>query len=291
MTKRNRQEESRSRLEQARYREEALPGDDAYMHRYQYPTKEAGAGQEHVDDTEGNREDDELKSGQFSEPGDPFYRSPAYYSGTSTLTMSYEQRGVAPWGPAAVVLLQGPMYTEDRFWPLLGDYEMEIRKYFLQIGLELHFDREEGYAYLRQMEPEEGDEGQLPRMIRRIPLSYEMTLLLVLLREWLDEYELSDDRSSELHITGMGLKERLGLFLEGHQKQSRFYRNIEKHVRQARELGYLSLEHGGTHFDEARFTVKRILKAKIAADELEEIKARLLTYLPRDASQPDPSTG
>lgn len=200
--------------------------------------------------------------------------------------MSYQDRGVAPYAAAAVALLQGPIYTEDRVWQLMLDYEMELRNHFVKMGLELQCDREEGYAFLRQMEPEEGDEGSLPRLVRRIPLSFELTMLLVLLREWLDEFETQEDRSSELRVTGKAIRERIGLFLEKDARHSRLSRNLDKYLRQAREMGYLVLVEGGEDLEQARFTVKRILKAKIGVDELQEIKARLITY-----TQLSPSTG
>jgi len=43
------------------------------------------------------------------------------------------------------------------------------------------FDEAEGYAFIRQIEPLEGE--RVPRLVQGRPLNYETTLLLVFLRE------------------------------------------------------------------------------------------------------------
>ena len=79
-------------------------------------------------------------------------------------------------------LLGGPLYLEDgELWEVLLRDEIEIGLYFRQIGLDLVVDREEGFAFLRQLEPR--GEERVPRLIRRQKLTYPATLLLVCLRD------------------------------------------------------------------------------------------------------------
>lgn len=216
--------------------------------------------------------------GSGLEPASDFPAGETPHSGTTAFWMNDTHTGMAPYIGAAVGLLQGPLYAEDKHWSTLIDYEMEVRQYFRKIGLELIVEREEGYAFLRQIELEETDEEHIPRLVRRVPLSFEVTLLLVLLREWLEEFEV-DGQGAELTISGQAIKERIGLLLEGDTNQLRLQKNLEKYIRQVRELGFLHQVEEGRQLDESRFVVKRILKARITADQLTEIRERMREYL------------
>jgi len=106
---------------------------------------------------------------------------------------------VAPYAAVVMKLLQGPLYHDDTTtWNLLLQYAEQVRVYCAQISLELQFHEEDGFAYLRQaeIEHEEGDPLTLPRLTRRIPLSYHVTLLCVLLREQLLQFEANNLESS-----------------------------------------------------------------------------------------------
>ena len=60
------------------------------------------------------------------------------------------------------------------------------------LGLELIVDEAEGYAYLRQRAAVEG-EAELPRLVARRPLGFQVSLLLVLLRKKLAESDAQGD--------------------------------------------------------------------------------------------------
>src|SRR6266849_4561853 len=95
---------------------------------------------------------------------------------------------ITPYAPAVIRLLQGPLYSDDATaWKLLVQHSDQIRNYCGQMGLELLLHEEDGFAYLRQPEWED-DEGrsiELPRLTRRQPLSRDVSMLCVLLREQL----------------------------------------------------------------------------------------------------------
>jgi Domain of unknown function (DUF4194) len=110
---------------------------------------------------------------------------------------------VAPYAAVVMKLLQGPLYQDDAPWNLLLQYREQVRLYFAQMGLELQFYEEDGFAYVRQpeIEDDEGNHLDLPRLTRRIQLSYHVTLLCVLLREQLLQFEVSNLESAACILT------------------------------------------------------------------------------------------
>ena len=179
----------------------------------------------------------------------------------------------APFAPVVIELLQGVLYHDDtKHWDLLLRYEASVRDYVGKIGLALHLDETDGYAYLRQPEQENEDDVSLPRLTHRHPLSFNLTLLGVLLRERLQTFETSGSASRELVLSKDDIYEMMRLFLEEHTDESRLLRKIDRYIRQAEDVGFLK-ERGGT--DEKRYEVRRVLKAKFSADTLAALKAKL----------------
>ncbi len=65
-----------------------------------------------------------------------------------------------PYAPATIRLMQGIMYVEDKqTWDIVVNYQAEIKKYLQVIGLEVYVDEAEGYAFVKQKEPAEGEES------------------------------------------------------------------------------------------------------------------------------------
>src|SRR5439155_27262697 len=92
-------------------------------------------------------------------------------------------------------LLHQPIYREDgSLWESLRAERDAVAHYFRQIGQEVVVDEAEGYAFLRQTEPEGGD--VVPRVGRRQSLGYTATLLLVCLREELARFDAAPDDST-----------------------------------------------------------------------------------------------
>lgn len=91
---------------------------------------------------------------------------------------------------SAIRLMQGVVYQEIDAWDDLVRHQGAVRDHFAVVGLEVVIDDDEGYAYLRTAETPEGEDA-LPRVIRRRSLTYADSLLLVLLRKRLAEFDLS----------------------------------------------------------------------------------------------------
>ena len=134
----------------------------------------------------------------------------AHQSGTAY--MPHVAR-VQPWARCAARLLRGPLFDdEEELWHKLSIYKTELIMWFEQIAVELIIDQRDGYAYLKQLELD--DKGNTVGLVQRRPLSYEVTLLCVILRKMLDEFELNDTSNRNLYITRKLLRVELETFFK-----------------------------------------------------------------------------
>lgn len=176
-----------------------------------------------------------------------------------------------------IKLLQDVLYDEEKTtWSDLLTYQIPVRDYFAKIGLELHLDEREGFAFLRQVEEEE---SKLPRLVRRTPLSYEVTLLCVLLREILEEFDVKDIESRKCFVSAKELQEKIEIFFKESPNKVRLLERFDKTIQSAARLGFLKeteQENGKT--EDVRYEVRRIIKAKITHEKLEEIRQKLGAY-------------
>lgn len=183
---------------------------------------------------------------------------------------------IAPYAAVIIKLFQDVVYQEDvANWDLLLRHVTPIREYFGKIGLELQLHETEGFAYLHQPDDDTDDEVSLPRLVRRDKLSYEVTLLGVLLREKLLQFEASGSTSPRLILPKDEIHEMLRLFFKDHTNEVRLMRDFDISVNKMVELGFLKRLTGA---DNNLFEVRRILKAKFSADTLVEIKQKLQAH-------------
>ncbi|HXR65715.1 MAG TPA: DUF4194 domain-containing protein [Ktedonobacteraceae bacterium] len=185
---------------------------------------------------------------------------------------------IAPFAPAVIRLLQGPLYSDDATpWKILVQYYDQVRLYCGQIGLELQLHEEDGYAYLRQPEWED-DEGhaiELPRLTRRQPLSRDVSMLCVLLREQLLLFETGSVGGSACLLSREQIRELLLPALPERNNELLLQKRIDSLIERVAELGFLKKV---TRLGQDYFELRRILKAKINADQLVELKERLLKH-------------
>src|SRR5258708_37038389 len=78
--------------------------------------------------------------------------------------------------------------ADPGLWQSLLGLHARVRDHIAVLGLELILDEAEGYAYLRQRPTPDG-EPELPRLVPRRQLGYPVSLLLVLLRKKLAEFD------------------------------------------------------------------------------------------------------
>lgn len=183
-----------------------------------------------------------------------------------------------PFREAAFVkarLFRDPMYRADdpEQWAILRSNLDEIRGFFRQVGQEVVFDEGEGYAFIRQIEPQA--EERVPRLVQKRPINYETTLLLVFLREELDRFESSGTDSARLVRSREQLRSLVAPYLRETTDRARDRDKLDEAINRLVSLGFLRRQ-GGADMEE--FQVMRIVKARFGPGELESVKERLFRY-------------
>jgi hypothetical protein len=178
-----------------------------------------------------------------------------------------------PFAPLVLKLLQGVVYQDDKLWEQLLADAVPIGRHFSDIGLRLHLDEGEGYAYLTQPVGE-GNAGILPRLIRRIPLTYEATILCVLLRESLQQFDAHSPDEFRHVLSYSQIQHRMSDFLPEQNDEERLRRQISNAIGQVEKIGFLKKLNTPTDMENS-YEVRRIIKAKISADELVDIRNKL----------------
>ncbi len=180
-----------------------------------------------------------------------------------------------PYAQVAVKLLQGAVYDDDKVWNDLLQYQIHLKQYFDKIAMDLVVERKDGYAYLTQSPIDE--DGNTIGLVRRMPLQYELTLLCVLLRKLIDDFESSNTEQRNLYISHKRIKEELEIFFKETPNKVKLIRELDTYISQAEKtLGFLKRINKETAIkDEIQYEVRRIVKAKITNDKLEEFKRNL----------------
>lgn len=173
---------------------------------------------------------------------------------------------------SAIRLMQGVVYQETDAWDDLVRHQGAVRDHFAVVGLEVVIDDDEGYAYLRTADTPEGEDA-LPRVIRRRSLTYADSLLLVLLRKRLAEFESSGD-PGQLVLTHDEIVEMIQLFLARSTDEAREAHQVDASINRLVGMGFLRQlkDRKGT------WEVRRILKAYVDAETLSDFSAKLAEY-------------
>lgn len=188
-----------------------------------------------------------------------------------------------PYAGAVLKLLKGPVnYDLDpKEWEQISTYQTDLKKYFDKIGLHLVLDSDDGFAYLYQ--PSGDDDSGLPRITRRIPLPFDVTLLCVLLREKLAEQTIEDVNMANL-LKKEDIYEMLNPFYPKTQNEAVQHREFDRLITKILELGFLRrIEKEKSEF----YQIEKIIKVRVRAEELNSIKARLLENNDRKTLQDD----
>lgn len=177
-------------------------------------------------------------------------------------------------GPVLIALFQGVLYREsaEQAWQALLDLQARVRDYCGIVGLELILDDAEGYAYLRQRTPAP-ESPELPRLVQRRALSYPVSLVLVLLRRKLAEFDATGG-DTRLVVSRDDVVDQIRLFLPDTANEARLLDRIDTHLGKVVELGFLRRLRG----QEGQYEVRRILKAFVDAQWLDEFSQRMQAY-------------
>lgn len=174
-----------------------------------------------------------------------------------------------------VHLFRGVVHREENEarWNLVERYEARIQDYVSVLGLELVFDPDAGYAFLRMQETEAEESPELPRLVARRRLSFQVSLILALLRRRLAEHDAlsGEDR---LVLDRGDVLEMVRTFMPEGTSEARVDDRITANLKRVADLGFIRfLDDAGE-----RIEVKRILAAFVDAQWLREFEQRLHEY-------------
>lgn len=180
------------------------------------------------------------------------------------------------FAPLAIRLFKGVIYEEDtRLWSdLVKVHESQLRAYFAQIGLQLIVNRNEGFAFLRQQTAvPDTNTAPLPRLMHRRTLTLDQSILCVLLRECIEEYTVNDSASREPILNLREIRAMVELFFRERTTHQRFLKDVKKTVKEVKDMGFLEIvgQDNPLNEDDTRYRIKRILKAFVDADELQQL--------------------
>jgi len=187
------------------------------------------------------------------------------------------QNKIMPYTPVVIKLLQGTVFDEEKkTWNELLLYQKPVRDYLGQIGIHLHLDESDGFAFLTQPDTDD-KESRMPRLVRRMPLSYEVTQLLVILRGCLEEFDVTTTDSSKCFITRQEIVEKIELLFKEKADKVKLLSKFDAYINQVITFGFLkAVEIREAEEDhDRRYEIRRVIKAKINNEKLEEIKENL----------------
>src|SRR5258708_1580053 len=145
--------------------------------------------------------------------------------------------------------------SDPVLWQSLIGIQARVRDYVACLGLDLVLDEAEGFAYLRQRPAEEGA-TELPRLVPRRQLGYQVSLMLALLRTKLAEFDAT--RGEARLILGRDhIVEMMRVFLAETANPVRLHDRIGADINRVVDMGFLRRLRGTND----RFEVRRILKA------------------------------
>lgn len=182
-----------------------------------------------------------------------------------------EEQAVAT---AIIELMRGVVYREhaEGTWGTLDRHAGLVRDHFEAIGVDVVVDDTEGYAYLRSQD-EDADAEPLPRLVKRRSLTYNVSLLLVLLRKRLVEFETTGSEG-KLVLSREAVVEMLRVFLGESTNEARVIDRVDTTIRQVADLGFLRQLRGQPD----HWEVRRILKAYVDAQTLSDYAGKLREY-------------
>lgn len=193
-----------------------------------------------------------------------------------------------------IPLLKSVLYRDEdlQAWTALLKLQARVRDYVGVLALDLVLDEAEGYAFLRSRAVPYEDAPKLPRLVARRPLSFQVSLLLALLRKKLAEFDASGG-DTRLILSRDAVVELVRVFLPAGSNESRLMDQVETHLNKIIDLGFVrrlksQASSAGRTAQEPVYEVRRILKAFVDAQWLADFNLRLEAY---QAQLATPETG
>ncbi len=184
---------------------------------------------------------------------------------------------ILPYTPLVARLLKGPVeYLDKAAWELLLQHQAPLASFLLQLGLRLILDKDDGFAYLEQVKGDNGD--PLVSWMHRRALSYDESVLLVLLRGMMADFEMGDSTSRELIRKRREIKEAAEDFFKENASRVRFIRELDRLIDRTCDLGFLEKWEDAELPDEQKFRIKKWIKYRVDSEVLYLFKQSLTAY-------------
>jgi hypothetical protein len=191
--------------------------------------------------------------------------------------MAITKQPILPYTPVFIKLLKGPVeYLEKTAWEQLLQYQVELTRFLQQLGLVLVLEKDDGYAYLEQLRLDE--EENVAGWVRRIQIGYEESILLVLLRDMMAEFEVGEAGARELIKKRREIKEYAELFFKENPSRVKFIRDLDRLIDRVQELEFIEKVEQADLADEEKFRIKKIIKARVDHEILENFKNQLTEH-------------
>lgn len=194
-----------------------------------------------------------------------------------------------------IKLLQGFLLQEDKVaWETLQLQQTVVREYFAALGLHLHMDDNDGYAFLRTIPMNESEDGKITdesaigntqqdngvdkkklTLMRKMPLTFEVSLLCVLLREALDQFDATVHDDHRLIMKKTDIYDLLKLYFPNKNDEIKLIKRWDSIINKVIDLGFIR----ELKSDVSRIEVLRIIKAMIDAQRVIEMKRNMQNYI------------
>ncbi len=176
-----------------------------------------------------------------------------------------------------IQLLKGPLYRDlsPSAWQHLSQFEVEISEYYSHMGLSLFIHQDYGFAFLKQAIASENTaaEDVLPRLVQQRELSFELSLLLALLRKKLAEHD-STSGDPRVVLDEKEILHMLKIFLQDTNNEVKQKKEVDALIEKAIDIGVLRrMNH-----DSRKIEILRVLAALFDATRLNELDQRLKEY-------------
>lgn len=174
-----------------------------------------------------------------------------------------------------IYLFKGVLYnTNEAVWKSLIQYQNDIKNYFSVVGIDVIINQSEGFAFLKQREIVEETTIHFPKLIEKRQLSYPVSLLCILLRKKLLDFDNTGEES-RLILSKEQIVELILSFLpDNTSNEKKVIDKIDVHIKRLIELGFLrELKN-----EQERYEVSRILIAYLPVEELQNVLDKLKDY-------------
>ncbi len=189
--------------------------------------------------------------------------------------MSSLEKHITPFSKAIVKLLKSTVERNSNVWDDVINYQTEIQDYISKIGLELIVKKDEGFAFVKQLEDSEGNTLGL---VKRRQIGFETSIVLVVLRQSLEDFDSNPTQlATEKFITNTEIKDELELFLPEKYDRVRFIKELDRYINSAVDLGYL--KEISKKDNETKYQIHRIIKEKITLDIFQDFENKLKDYV------------